>query len=85
MNTSNMVEDSCFEYLGRRAAIPVEMEKRCEEEIILTKGVGDMFCALKFQMSGNYLSGAIRLKVGCICNPGVQGTGLGQRGKCGNR
>ena len=38
---------------------------RCEEEIILTKGVGDTFCALKFQMSGNYLSGEIRLKVGC--------------------
>ena len=57
---------------------------RCEEEIILTKGVGDTFCALKFQMSGTYLSGEIRWKVGCICNPGVQGTGLGQRGKCGN-
>ena len=55
-----------------------------KEEIILTKGVGDTFCALKFQMSGNYLSGVVRLKVGCICTPGVQGTGLGQRGKCGN-
>lgn len=40
MNTSNMVEDSCFEYLGRRAAIPVEMEKIDVRRNYLDKGSG---------------------------------------------